>query len=114
MRNVRDKSCKENPITHFMFSDIRAVYEIMWKNMVEPDRPQIKIWRMRFSCWVGKIHRHTLIIFNTYCFSVATVVTRASFNILRYTYIVCLVALNVVLLCEMKERVVHSETDVWR
>jgi hypothetical protein len=31
--------------THFMFSnffpDNRAVYEIMWKNVVEPDRPQV-------------------------------------------------------------------------
>jgi hypothetical protein len=25
------------------FSENRAMYEIMWKNMVEPDRPQIKI-----------------------------------------------------------------------
>jgi hypothetical protein len=30
----------------------RAVYEIMWKNIVdELDRPQIKIWRMRIACW---------------------------------------------------------------
>jgi hypothetical protein len=26
-----------------------AVYEIMWKSMVEPDRPQMTIWRMRIS-----------------------------------------------------------------
>jgi hypothetical protein len=25
----------------------RAVYEIKWKKLVEPDRPQIIIWRMR-------------------------------------------------------------------
>jgi hypothetical protein len=25
------------------FSENRAVYEIMWKNMVEPDRPQMTI-----------------------------------------------------------------------
>jgi len=23
----------------FFFSEIRAVYEIMWKNMVQPDKP---------------------------------------------------------------------------
>jgi hypothetical protein len=27
----------------------RAVYEIVWKNMVEPDRPQMTIGRMRIA-----------------------------------------------------------------
>jgi len=26
----------------------------MWKNIVEPGRPQMTIWRMRFACWVTK------------------------------------------------------------
>ena len=46
MRNVWDKSCRESQNT-FMFSNSppenRAVYEIMWKNIVEPDRPQMTI-----------------------------------------------------------------------
>jgi len=44
MRNVLDKSCRENQKTHFMFSnppENRAVYEIVWKNMLELDRPQM-------------------------------------------------------------------------
>jgi hypothetical protein len=46
--------------THFMFSNFfispenRAVYEILWKNIVEPDRPQMTIWRMRVACWIIK------------------------------------------------------------
>ena len=32
----------------------RAAYEMMWKNMVERDRPQLTIWRMRSECWVTK------------------------------------------------------------
>jgi hypothetical protein len=44
--------------THFMFNNLfsesRAVYEIMWKNMVQPDRRQITIWRMRIACWITK------------------------------------------------------------
>jgi hypothetical protein len=32
----------------------RAVYEIMWKNIVEPDRPEIIVWRMRIACWIPK------------------------------------------------------------
>ena len=26
----------------------------MWKNMVQPDRPQVTIWRMRIACWITK------------------------------------------------------------
>jgi len=36
------------------FSEIRAVYEIIWKNTVERGRPQIKIWHMRIACWIPK------------------------------------------------------------
>jgi hypothetical protein len=35
-------------------SENRAVYEIMWKNTVQPDRPQMTIRRMRFACWISK------------------------------------------------------------
>ena len=54
MRNASDKRCIENQNTHFMFNNLstqknRAVYEIMWKNIVEPDRPQMTIWRMRIA-----------------------------------------------------------------
>jgi hypothetical protein len=31
-----------------------GVYEIMWKNIVEPDRPQMAIWRMRIARWIIK------------------------------------------------------------
>jgi len=30
----------------------RAVYEITWTNTVQQDRPQMKIRRMRFVCWI--------------------------------------------------------------
>jgi len=34
-----------------MFNNCFFVYrEIMWKNVEEPDRPQMKIWRMRIYC----------------------------------------------------------------
>ena len=26
----------------------------MWKNIVQPDRPQMTIWRMRIACWIPK------------------------------------------------------------
>jgi len=47
MRNVLDESGRENENTHFMFinflSKHHAIYEIMWKNTVEPGGPQTKI-----------------------------------------------------------------------
>jgi len=29
-----------------------AVYEIMWKNTVQPDRPQMTMWRISNACWI--------------------------------------------------------------
>jgi hypothetical protein len=47
IRIVAD-SCRENQNTHFSLNNIffenRALYEKMWKNTVEPDRPQMTIW----------------------------------------------------------------------
>jgi len=45
--------------THFMFNNFffffyHAFYEILWKNIVDPGRPQTTIWRMRIACWTPK------------------------------------------------------------
>ena len=29
-----------------------AVYERVWKNIVEPDRPQAKIWHIHIARWI--------------------------------------------------------------
>jgi hypothetical protein len=58
MRNVPDKGCRENQITHFIFSNFLkknpAVYETMWKNIVEWGRPQRTIWHMHIACRISK------------------------------------------------------------
>ena len=51
------KSFKGNQNTPFLcsinfFFENRAVNELVWKNIVEPDRPQITIWRMRITLWI--------------------------------------------------------------
>jgi hypothetical protein len=47
MRNVSYKSYRENHKTYFVstifFFDNLAVVKIMWKNTVEPERPQVTI-----------------------------------------------------------------------
>ena len=44
--------------THILYSitfvENRTVYEIMWKNILEMDRPRMTIWRMRIACWIPK------------------------------------------------------------
>ena len=40
------ESCRENVNTHLSFSDFfptenRVVYEVIWKDMVDPDRPHV-------------------------------------------------------------------------
>jgi hypothetical protein len=36
------------------FSEYHAVYEIVWKKIAEPERPQMAIWHLRIACWVAK------------------------------------------------------------
>ena len=38
------------------FFKVGTVYVIMWKNIVEPDRPQVSVvWCMCFACWIPKV-----------------------------------------------------------
>jgi hypothetical protein len=56
IRNVSDKCCREKQNTHLcpitLIFESLAVYEIMWKHVAEPGRPQMTIWRMRIACWI--------------------------------------------------------------
>jgi hypothetical protein len=61
MRNVSDERCIENQNTHFVFSNglpppqkNRTVYETVWENMVEPDKPRTTVWRTRIAWWATK------------------------------------------------------------
>jgi hypothetical protein len=61
-----EQSCRENQNIHFMFSnflpEIRDIFEIMTKNVVEPERPQT-MGCLRVVCWMSKAtrtHTHAL------------------------------------------------------
>jgi hypothetical protein len=57
MRNVSEETCRENHNTSFIlkkFLECNTVYEAMWKNIVEPSRLQMTIWRLRIAHWVSK------------------------------------------------------------
>jgi len=36
------------------FPEYRAVYEIMWKSIVQQSRSHMTVWRVRFACWITK------------------------------------------------------------
>jgi len=98
MKNVSDKNLQRKSRHTFyvqqLLSENRAVYEIMWINIVQPDRPQMTIWRMRIACWIPKAthtHTHT---HSEYVIPIAFPLQQwlhQRISMLRYTHIDCLV-----------------------
>jgi len=90
MRNVSAKSCRENQNIHFVYSNFFffencAVCGIMWENIVQTDRLQMTIWRMRIACWIPKA-TDTLRICNTYCVSATAKVARTRLHVTLYVH----------------------------
>jgi hypothetical protein len=95
MRNVSDKSCGQNQNTHFVFSNFsfenRAVYEIMWKNVLQLGRPQMTAWRTDIACSIPKAtntHSQYVILI---AFPLQQWLHERP-SMLRYSYIACLVS----------------------
>ena len=57
----------------------------MWKNIVQPERQQMTIWRMRIACWILKVTDTHSLAFPRQQW------LRERPLVLRYTYIACLV-----------------------
>jgi hypothetical protein len=77
-----DKICRGNQNTHF----ILFFRKDKKKNMVQPDSPQMTIWRMRFPYWINKatdVHSECVILI---AFPLQYWL-RESASILRYTYV---------------------------
>ena len=68
MKNISDKSHRDSRNTHCMFNNFffflnRAVYEVMWKNIVERCWPQKIIWHKCIACWIPNVtNTHTLVV----------------------------------------------------
>jgi hypothetical protein len=70
------------------FLENHVIWNILWKNVVQPGSPQMTTWCVRFGCWVAvQEWRHTPIIFNTHCSSTPTMVTRRLTLILRVLFL---------------------------
>ena len=63
MQNVSEKGRGENQNIHFMFNNTfpktRAIYEILWKNTVEPEATDDAIQRMCIACWTTTARKNT-------------------------------------------------------
>jgi hypothetical protein len=63
------------------FFENRAVWEKMWENIAERDRPQMTIWRVRIACRVSRA-RNTLRVCYIYCFFFkAIMIARTRLNV---------------------------------
>ena len=68
-------------IIFFFFFENLVAYEKIWKNIVQPDRPQVTIWRMRIACWIPKAtNTHTLSLYNIHCFIITFIMTYLSWS----------------------------------
>ena len=95
MKNISDKNCRETQNTHFLFNfffENRALYEIMWKNIVERGRPHI------IQYGACALHAGQLKATNTHngcvtliAFSMLQLLQERA-SVLPSTYIACLVS----------------------
>ena len=66
----------------------------MWKNVVQPDRQQVTMWRMCIACWVPKATDTHLQYVIISAFPLQQWL-REHAPVLRYTHIACLVTICV-------------------
>ena len=76
----------------FFLSKNHAFNEVKWKNVVQPARPQMKIWRIHISRWVPKATNTQYVLLIAFPLQ-QWLHERAS--MLRYTYAACLVKLQI-------------------
>jgi hypothetical protein len=66
MKNISDKSCTEiktQILGLVTFFENSAVYETIWKNIVDRGKPQVTIWRMRITFSIPKAtNTHTQVV----------------------------------------------------
>ena len=65
----------------------RAVSDIMWKTVIQPDRSQMTTRRMRFACSITNAHSEHVMVIPFPCQQLL----RESASLSRYTYIACFV-----------------------
>jgi hypothetical protein len=92
-RIVWKENCEENRNTYFMFNKLffenLALYEILWKNIVQLDRPQTTIWFMCMEYWISKATSAYSECVIRIAFPLQKFLNGRT-SVLRFTYIACL------------------------
>jgi hypothetical protein len=105
IRNISDNVI-EKIKTHLMFKNFFFENrEKKWKNMEEPDRAQLTIWRMRIACWIPKATNAHIGIYtrNKYSFSTESIDAWTRLSVTR-----CIHCLSCWLLATMSVRIKTS------
>jgi len=83
-REIFQTEILENIKTYFVFCNFffenRAIYEIMWKNILEPNRPQMTIWSMLIVISM----RHIVIQHTIICWIAMATNTHSEYVILLF------------------------------
>jgi hypothetical protein len=83
-------------ILYFFFRKL-CRYEIMWKNIINPDRPNLAIWRMYIACLITKTRdTHSEYVIHV-AFCKATIVTRTRLKVTLHVH--CMACLSVAVRC---------------
>ena len=72
--------------SNFIFFENHAVYEIIWENAEERDRPQMTIWRMRIACWMSETHAQTNTHTHTHTHTHTGCVTLIAFPLQQWSH----------------------------
>ena len=99
MRNVSGNSCRENKNIHFLSRKVFLIYFLFKgsraiRDIVEADRLQVIVWRMRIAYWISKAtNTHSEYVILIACPRQQWLPERVP--VLSYRYVTCLVFLAV-------------------
>jgi len=89
------QNIKTHILRSIFFIINRDLYEIMWKNAVQPDSSQKTIWSTRVSCWIPKATGTNSELVLLTAFPLEKWLQECA-SMLRYTYIACLVVFRMI------------------
>jgi hypothetical protein len=73
-------------VTFFLIEN-RAVCEKLWENIAEPDKQQMRTWRMRTVCWIPTATDTHPKYIKTYCSFTATMITQTRVSVRLATHL---------------------------
>ena len=93
------------PLQFYSFIENPFVCEIMWKNCVDSERPQISIWRMHVTCWITEA-RNIQSIYKLTAISKATFFAPTPLYFTFYKYILYITSFLFIYLVHTTENAV--------